>query len=187
MHIKTYHQKRTDNYDFNLEAVAALKESGTGSKNKKHNSTFCGRSFYLHSYNMLSFGFSPARLPVSCTQGKCGSFYTGFQGAGVQRVVSFLEALQQHGAYHCGLTQTGNVSSSSYKIAFTSILAPLEAGLAIPALTVTLVYQRWTRAAVSPLLVIAEMWTRPHSFFFLNHILGKSFGMRRGLEQPVIT
>ncbi|KAI6079815.1 Alpha-2-macroglobulin-like protein 1 [Aix galericulata] len=30
VHIKTYHQKRTDNYDFNLEVVAALKESGTG-------------------------------------------------------------------------------------------------------------------------------------------------------------
>ncbi|XP_035168726.1 alpha-2-macroglobulin-like protein 1 [Oxyura jamaicensis] len=30
VHVKTYHQKRTDNYDFNLEAVAALKESGTG-------------------------------------------------------------------------------------------------------------------------------------------------------------
>lgn len=34
MHVKTYHQKRTDNYDFNLEVVAALKESGTGSKKK---------------------------------------------------------------------------------------------------------------------------------------------------------
>ncbi|EOB06566.1 Alpha-2-macroglobulin-like protein 1, partial [Anas platyrhynchos] len=30
VHVKTYHQKRTDNYDFNLEVVAALKESGTG-------------------------------------------------------------------------------------------------------------------------------------------------------------
>lgn len=40
MHVKTYHQKRTDNYDFNLEVVAALKESGTGSKKKKKNLHF---------------------------------------------------------------------------------------------------------------------------------------------------
>ncbi|KFQ62498.1 Alpha-2-macroglobulin-like 1, partial [Pelecanus crispus] len=30
VNIKIYHQKRGDNYDFNLEAVAFLKESGTG-------------------------------------------------------------------------------------------------------------------------------------------------------------
>ncbi|NWH24600.1 A2ML1 protein, partial [Grus americana] len=30
VNIKIYHQKRSDNYDFNLEAVAFLKESGTG-------------------------------------------------------------------------------------------------------------------------------------------------------------
>ncbi|XP_053925178.1 alpha-2-macroglobulin-like protein 1 isoform X2 [Cuculus canorus] len=30
VNIKFYHQKRADNYDFNLEAVAFLKESGTG-------------------------------------------------------------------------------------------------------------------------------------------------------------
>ncbi|KFQ86537.1 Alpha-2-macroglobulin-like 1, partial [Phoenicopterus ruber ruber] len=30
VNIKFYHQKRSDNYDFNLEAVAFLKESGTG-------------------------------------------------------------------------------------------------------------------------------------------------------------
>ncbi|KAK0680133.1 A2ML1 protein, partial [Pygoscelis papua] len=30
VNIKIYHQKRDDNYDFNLEAVAFLKESGTG-------------------------------------------------------------------------------------------------------------------------------------------------------------
>ncbi|KFV53492.1 Alpha-2-macroglobulin-like 1, partial [Gavia stellata] len=30
VNIKNYHQKRRDNYDFNLEAVAFLKESGTG-------------------------------------------------------------------------------------------------------------------------------------------------------------
>lgn len=46
------------------------------------------------------------------------------------------------------------------------MLATLEVGLAILALTVTLVYQRWTRAAVSPHLVTGEMWTKPHSFFF---------------------
>jgi len=33
VNIKIYHQKRGDNYDFNLEAVAFLKEGGTGSKN----------------------------------------------------------------------------------------------------------------------------------------------------------
>ncbi|NXN54245.1 A2ML1 protein, partial [Rynchops niger] len=30
VNLKIYHQKRGDNYDFNLEAVAVLKESGTG-------------------------------------------------------------------------------------------------------------------------------------------------------------
>ncbi|NXO51473.1 A2ML1 protein, partial [Aramus guarauna] len=30
VNIKIYHQKRSDNYDFNLEALAFLKESGTG-------------------------------------------------------------------------------------------------------------------------------------------------------------
>ncbi|NXW61913.1 A2ML1 protein, partial [Eurystomus gularis] len=30
VNIKVYHQKRSDNYDFNLEALAFLKESGTG-------------------------------------------------------------------------------------------------------------------------------------------------------------
>lgn len=34
VNIKIYHQKRDDSYDFNLEVVAFLKESGTGNKSR---------------------------------------------------------------------------------------------------------------------------------------------------------
>lgn len=57
MNTKIFHRKHGDNYDFNLEAEAFLKESGTGRKKKILHFV---EKFLFYTYKMY-FGFLSIR------------------------------------------------------------------------------------------------------------------------------